>query len=370
MQKDELKYMVWLSHMYGTNMHYIDILLERFKSASGLYHALCEDLKSENLIPNSALSKIIELKKNLNPDEVLANMQAKNIQFIHRDDCNYPPMLRQIHSPPLGLFMLGKMPGFDRLWVSIIGTRRHTDYGKTVTHNLSKELALKGVVIVSGMAEGLDAVASHASLEAKAPTVVVLGSGVDICYPKINEKLYENLLEDDNACILSEFPPGVNADKWHFPLRNRIISALSLGVIVTEAEVKSGTSITVNYALEQGREVMAVPGNITSKRSTGTNKLIKEGAHVVTCALDVLDALGVIESENLSTINEENQNIMKISLAPDEKRVYALLEDNVLSLDEIVAKDTLSAREIMVLLKRLEVSGLIRELPGQKYIRQ
>ena len=363
---DELKYMIWLTHMYGTNVQYIDNLLKAFGSAEGIYNATGEPLKKENIIPKIALSKMIELKKTLNPDELLGDMQRKGIRYIPKDSEEFPPLLKNIDSPPYGLYILGTMPSFDKLWVSVVGTRKPTDYGKTATKKLAKELSEKGVIIVSGMADGLDGVANMAALEGGSPTVAVLGSGVDICYPSVHEKLYEKIQQ--NGCILSEFPPGTSPEKWHFPWRNRIISGLSQATLITEAEIKSGTSITINYALEQGREVMAVPGNITSKRSEGTNKLIKEGAHVATCAMDVLDALGVIESEILNNINEEIHNILDIPLAPNEKTVYSLLVDGQKGLDDIIKKSGLEPREVMVVLTKLVISGRIREMPGQKYI--
>ena len=362
---NELKYMIWLTHMYGTNMQYIDKLLSTFGSAEGVYNAVGERLKKENIVPQMTLSKMIDLKRALNPDELISDMQRKRIWYIPKDSDEYPPLLRSIDAPPYGLFIIGEMPSFDRLWVSVVGTRRPTDYGKTATRKLAKELSEKGVVVVSGMADGLDGVANEAALEGGSPTVAVLGSGVDICYPSVHENLYEGISQ--KGCIISEFPPGVSPEKWHFPWRNRIISGLSQVTIITEAEIKSGTSITANYALEQGREVMAVPGNITSKRSEGTNKLIKEGAHVATCAMDVLDVLGIIESETLNSINEEIHNILDIPLAPNEKTVYSLLEDGQMGLDDIVKKTGLLPREVMVVLAKLVLEGIIRELPGQKY---
>jgi len=362
---DELKYMIWLTHMYGTNLQYIDSLIDKFGSASAIYNEVGEPLKKANIMPQMALSKIIDLKKKLNPDELLYDMLKKGIRYIPKDSDEYPQKLKNIANPPFGLFILGRLPSFDKLWVSIVGTRRPSDYGKEVTKRLSKELSEKGVIIVSGMADGLDGIANQSALDGGSPTVAVLGSGVDICYPKVNERLYENI--QLQGCIISEYPPGINSEKWHFPWRNRIISGLSQATIVTEAEIKSGTSITVNYALEQGREVLAVPGNITSKRSEGTNKLIKEGAHVAACAMDVLDVLGIIESENLNNINEEIHNIHNIPLAPNEKTVYALLEDGPMNLDDIIKKSGFEIRAIMVILTKLELAGMIRELPGQKY---
>ena len=364
---NDLKNQIWLAHLYGIGTQYADLLLERFGSATELYNAVGTSFGKSDLIPASVLSKLTDMKKKLSPDELLHDMQNKGINFIPNSSDLYPPLLKTIANPPLGLFALGNMPSFDKLWVSVIGTRRPSDYGKTAARKISKELSEKGVVIVSGMADGLDSIAHQAALESGSPTVAVLGTGVDICYPKVNERLYEKIKE--NGCLISEFPPGVGSEKWHFPLRNRIISGLSPAIVVIEAEVKSGTSITVNHALEQGREVLAVPGNITSKRSEGTNKLIKEGAHVATCAMDVLDVLGVIESEFLNNINEEIHNNVNIPLAPNEKTLYALLEDGPAELDDIIKKTGFELRDVMVMLTKLELAGIIKELPGQKYSR-
>ena len=364
---DDLKYMIWLTHLYGFKSQYIDCLLKKFGSPEGIYRASENDLCELKGLPEGLISKIAYMKGKINPDKMLFDIDKKGIKFVSKFSLDYPLLLKDIENPPLGLFFLGNMPDFDKLWVSIIGTRRPTAYGKTATYRLSKELAQKGVIIVSGMADGLDAVANKAALDAGQPTVAVLGSGVDICYPAVNEKIYEAIKE--SGCVISEFPPGTSSDKWHFPLRNRIISGLSLGLVVVESGIKSGTMITVNHALEQGREVLAVPGNITSLRSEGTNKLIKEGAHVATCAMDILDALGVIESEVLHNLNEEIYNNENIPLAPNEKTVYALLGDEPVDLDDIVQKSGLDPRSVLVALTRLGLTGLISELPGQKYTR-
>jgi len=364
---DDLKHMIWLAHLYGPGSQYIDYLLTKFGSAEGVYNASQVQLRECKSLPEGVLSKIIYIKQRFHPDKMLFDMEKKGIHFISKFSDSYPPLLQDIPNPPFGLFILGNMPDFDKLWISIIGTRRPTSYGRTAAHKISKELAEKGVIIVSGMADGLDAVANKGALDMGQPTAAVLGSGVDICYPAVNEKIYEAIKE--KGCLISEFPPGTNTDRWHFPLRNRIISGLSLALIVIESGIKSGTMITVNHALEQGREVLAVPGNITSARSEGTNKLIKEGAHVATCAMDVLDALGIVESENLYNINEEIYNNENIPLAPNEKTVYALLGDEPIDLDDIVQKSELDPRSVLVALTKLGLAGKISELPGQKYTR-
>jgi len=364
---DELKYIVWLAHMYGTPSQYIDSLLGKFGGAAGVYNATGKALHDAGILPSGMVSKIIELKQKVDPEKVFLDMNSKGIRYIPKFSDDYPPLLKTIANPPLGLFVLGEMPDFDRLWIGIIGTRRPSAYGRAATRKISEELSQRDVVIVSGMADGLDGEAAQAAIDSGGTTVAVLGSGVDICYPRIHERLYESIQQ--NGCLISEFPPGINSDKWHFPLRNRIISGLSQAIVVTEAPVRSGTSITINYALEQGREVLAVPGNITNPKSEGTNMLIKDGAHVATCGMDVLDVLGVIENAPLNNLNEEIHNNVHIPLAPNEKTVYALLEDEPAELDDIIKKSGLEPRSVMIALTKLGLAGLISELPGQKYKR-
>jgi len=361
------KYMIWLAHAYDIDAKAIDYLLERFENAEGIFRAREGEIYKAKSVHEKALSKIVHLKKNLDPDKALSDMQNKGIKFISKFQVDYPPLLKTIANPPLGLFVLGILPGFDKLWLSVIGTRKPTSYGSAVTYKLSKELAEKGVVIASGMADGLDGMAHKAALDAGGLTVAVLGSGADICYPGINEGIYEKIKE--TGAIISEYPPGTPPSKWNFPRRNRIISGLSLGLLLVEAEIASGTSITVSCALAQGREIMAVPGNITNPKSAGPNTLIREGAHVATCARDIFDALGFIEAHSLNNSNEEIHNKEHIPLATEYETVYSLLDDEPMDLDDIIIKTGLKPRTIMVALTKLKFEGLVSELHGQKYIR-
>jgi len=364
---DDDKYMIWLAHSCGVDSFYIDYLMKKFEGPEGIYLAKENKIRECRVLSEKTLSKLLYMKKNIDPDKVLFNMQSKGIKFISKFSGSYPALLKAISNPPFGLFMLGTLPDFDRPWVSVIGTRKPTSYGKAVAYNLSGELAKKGIVIVSGMADGLDGIAHKAVLEKGGSTVAVLGCGVDICYPIINERIYEGIKK--TGCIISEFPPAAAPDKWHFPYRNRIISGLSSAVVVIEAEVASGTAITVKNALEQGREVLAVPGNITSNKISGTNNLIREGAHVVTCAMYVLDALGIIEIWPENNSDEEIHNNGHIPLATNEETVYSLLSDEPAELDNIIKKTSLKPQFVMVALTKLKLAGIISELPGQKYIK-
>jgi len=357
------KYLIWLAHLYYIGGDNIDNLLKFFGCAENLYR---NDVRQANILSENMVEKINNAKKNINPEKCAELMEQKSIRFIQKDQEEYPELLAEIPSAPFGLFVRGELPDFNKKWISIIGSRKHSQYGKDIARSLSGELAKEGAVIVSGMAEGLDTQAHMGALDSKGKTVAVLGSGIDVCYPKSNEKLYRDIVEE--GAVVSEYPPGTLPNKWQFPARNRIISGLSHGVIVVEAGIHSGTSITVDYALEQGREVLAVPGNITSHFSAGTNLMIKEGAHAVTCAADVMDALGIIKDDRDYSFNEEIHKIEDIPLAPNEKTVYALLGKEPLDLDYIIMESGLDYRNAAVALTNLEIGGKIKKLPGQRYI--
>ena len=209
---------------------------------------------------------------------------------INRDSKWYPEKLKNIEDSPKELYCLGNLELLNKKSMAVIGSRNYSEYGKQVAFDFAYSLAKEGICIVSGLAKGIDGFAHSACLKAKGKTIAVLGSGLDVIYPKENEKLYYDIL-NNGGLIISEYPLGSKPEKWHFPARNRIISGLSDGILVIEARKNSGTNITVDFALDQGKDVFVVPGNIYSKTSDGTNFLMKEGAIPVTSAQDILDYL-------------------------------------------------------------------------------
>ena len=209
---------------------------------------------------------------------------------INRDSKWYPEKLKNIEDSPKELYCLGNLELLNKKSMAVIGSRNYSEYGKQVAFEFAYSLAKEGICIVSGLAKGIDGFAHSACLKAKGKTIAVLGSGLDVIYPKENEKLYYDIL-NNGGLIISEYPLGSKPEKWHFPARNRIISGLSDGILVIEARKNSGTNITVDFALDQGKDVFVVPGNIYSKTSDGTNFLMKEGAIPVTSAQDILDYL-------------------------------------------------------------------------------
>ena len=364
MDNNDYKYLIWLAHLHGIGAFNLDRLLEFFGSAENVYR---NDVGAAGILTANALGKLHSAKKNINPEKCAELMGRRGIRFIHKSSFDYPELLKSIPNAPFGLFVRGEMPTFDKKWLSIIGSRRYSKYGSDTAYSLAGETSREGVVIVSGMAEGLDSYAHKGALASGGKTVAVLGSGIDVCYPRVNENLYRELME--KGAIISEYPPGTSPNRWQFPARNRIISGLSHATMVIEAAIASGTSITVDYAHEQGREVLAVPGGIKSPFSAGTNLMIKEGAHVVTCAIDVMDVLGIIKDSRDYNFNEEIHKIENIPLAPNEKTVYALLGNEPMDLEYIIMESGLDYRNAALALTNLELGGQIKKLPGQRYTR-
>ena len=294
--------------------------------------------------------------------EVICDLYKKEMDFIGCDDKRYPARLKEICDYPLGLFVIGKLPDMSqRCVLGMVGSRRCTAYGATVTYDIASELAKRGAVIVSGMADGIDSMSHKGALDAGGDTIAVLGCGADVCYPAGNRELYDRLR--GKGCIISELPPSTHPSKYTFPARNRIISGLSDAVAVMEADEKSGTLITVDHANDQGRDVMALPGNITSRLSRGTNRLIREGAAVITCAEDICEVLGLDEKQKNEKISENSD----ISLAPEEKLVYDCIHSEPITADEIVVKTNMSVRDVQYVLVLLELKGVVTKLTGQKY---
>jgi len=282
-------------------------------------------------------------------------------RFISYKNANYPKRLKDIVDAPLGIFTVGQLPKPDTPAVAIVGARDSTQYGRQAAEMLAGELAKAGVIIVSGMARGLDAKAHGAALEASGETCAVLPCGIDICYPAENHKLHKQIA--DKGCLVTEYFPGFRPQKWSFPARNRIIAGMADVLVVIEAGVKSGTLTTVDHALAQGKEVFAVPGRITDKKSAGTNELIKQGAHMLTSSSDVLLALKIGHDDTPDEIPQ------KISLATEEALVYACINYDPASVDYILYKTGLNIADANRILLNMELAGYIKKLPGQRYIK-
>ena len=285
--------------------------------------------------------------------------QRDGIQYIQQNHAAYPQKLLCYKGMPKGLYVLGKLPDKTRKSVAIVGARRSSAYGNQIAKSFAKELAGAGIQIISGMAWGIDGKAHEGALEGGGDTYAVLGCGVDICYPSGHRKIYEAMIQ--RGGILSEQPPGMPPIAGHFPARNRIISALSDLVLVVEAKERSGSLITADLALEQGKDVFAVPGRIGDEMSKGCLNLIKQGAGLADSPLVLLEALGI--ERNVS------EKSVKIVLEKNEDIVYSWIRLQPVSLEELVKKTGFGSREVLFALVGLELKGCIREMQKNQYVR-
>ncbi|MFW5790558.1 MAG: DNA-processing protein DprA [Bacillota bacterium] len=291
------------------------------------------------------------------------DLKHKGIGFVTLDDQRYPEILTDIYDPPPVLFYRGQIPDF-KFSVAIVGSRKFRQYGKRATEELSSQLAARGVVIVSGLAKGIDRMAHKAALDAGGKTVAVLGSGHDYEYPATNRDLYERIPE--NGVIFSEFPPDEPPRAENFPRRNRIISGLSQAVLVVEAAQKSGSLITANLAVEQNRDVMAVPGDIYAKSSRGTNDLIKNGAQLVTSVDDILTTISGVGQEHRVTEELKSENLP--DLTDSENKLIKIFTDNIeLNYEEISQLINIEIAELNAALVKLEIKGVIARDNGHNY---
>lgn len=294
-------------------------------------------------------------------------LEKTGFSVLTIQDKHYPKRLREIFDPPLVLYYAGKMDTLSKPAVSIVGARRPTPYGRAVAERLAHDLSAKGLVVVSGMARGIDSISHWGALK-RGDTIAVLGSGLERIYPRENLPLFEKIIE--NGLVLSEYSLKAPPLKYHFPNRNRIISGLSIGVVVVEGTKKSGSLITARLALEENREVMAVPGNITSELSQGTNWLIKDGAKLVNDWKDVVEEFpSPLKEEILS--KEKKKRRESPPLSKEEKKIYDLLfSDTLTSVDDLVERGNLSVSEVLSILLSLEIKDLVAQRPGKFYQRK
>lgn len=361
------KHILWLTAYDGMLPIKKYELYKHFKSAEALYKAKLEEIKETKIISASAAEKLVKSKNEAVTEEIIYKCIQKNIRFISIEDKDYPEKLSEIPDPPLGLFVVGEIPKSVKS-AALIGSRRCTEYGATQAYKFAKAFAQSNTTVISGMAMGIDSKAHLGALDGGGKTIAVLGCGADVVYPSSNNELRERIVK--NGCVISEYPPQAEPLRAHFPLRNRIISGLSDAVCVIEAAKRSGTLITVNQALEQGRDVFAMPGNITSVFSQGCNSLIKSGAYPLTEPSDLYEVIG--EDEAISDKNndiKENDKKVPLALATEEKMVYDCIGLEPVTVDEIIFKTNSQVQTIQYILTMLEIKGYVTRLSGQKYIR-
>jgi DNA processing protein len=352
-------------------------VIEHFGSPQAAYMASLTELESCG-IPARVAQAIFSQAGLKDAEKEVQKAAKAEYRLVTFDSEDYPPLLKQIPDAPLLLYVRGDPKVLAQHAVAMVGTRRPSAYGSSVAHRLAHDLAQRQLVLVSGLARGIDSAAHRGALEAKGKTVAVLGSGLDVVYPSENRRLAEQITH--SGAVISEFPLGTGPTPENFPIRNRIISGLSLGVVVVEGAEYSGSLITARLAVEQNREVFAVPGNITSAQSFGPNHLIKQGAKLVDQWMDVIEEfpaevrmqlLPPAETSEGVAMGAPAATLFEASLGPDQKAVFEVLRpDQALFVDEIVGAAQIPQPRVLAALLELEMNGLIRQLPGKNFIRK
>ena len=361
MDANELKYWIAFNRIPGVGRVRFTLLERHFGSLKDAWHASMSDLQAAGLDRRTA-NLVATRRPTIEPDAEIKRLSGSGVRAItwHHDE--YPPRLMEIYDPPPVLYVHGGLLPEDERSVAVVGTRRPTAYGREAAYRLSYDIARSGVTIVSGLARGIDAIAHRAALEAGHRTIAVLGSGLDVIYPREHTKLASEILE--NGALISEHPLGVRPNAQNFPRRNRIMSGMSLGTVIAEAGEGSGALITAGLALEQDREVFAVPGNIFSPKSWGTNRLIRQSG-----AKLVLDYEDVLEELNLSSVSQQLEMAALFPEDDSESQVLHYVSFDPVHIDEIIRNSRLPISTVSSVLAMMELKGLVKQVGGMNYIK-
>jgi len=370
-------YWLGLSRIEGLGVRGAHKLIGHFGSSKAAYMASLTELEGSGL-PAGVCQSVFTQAGLKEAEREIEEAAKAGCQVLDYGSAEYPPLLRQIPDPPLALYVKGDVHALSGHCQAVVGSRRPSAYGLQVARRLARDLAERNLVIVSGLARGIDSAAHHGALEAKGKTVAVQGRGMDGIYPAENKRLADKIAE--SGAVISEFPLGTGPTPENFPIRNRVISGLSLGVLVVEASEYSGSLITARLAAEQNREVFAVPGNITTAQSFGPNHLIKQGAKLADQWMDIVEEfppevrMQLLPSDAASEVGqrvEDSGKLFEESLTPEQKKVFAVLRvDEALFIDAILGSVSLPQPQILQVLLELEMTGLIRQLPGKNFIRK
>ncbi len=358
-----MKYQYWLSNIPGVGCKTIHRLLGQAGSAEEIYFLKKEQLEKLAGLSDRQVLAITERKMDWDLEEKYAKLGENGTTFLSYEMDSYPEQLRNIVDAPYSLYVKGKLPDFSKKRVAIVGARMCSDYGKTMAERIAEKLACCGAEVISGMARGIDAYGHIGALKAGGDTFAVLGCGVNVCYPRTNQKLYESILTQGG--IVSEYPPDTEPIAQLFPARNRIISALSDVVVVVEAKERSGSLITADFALEQGKDIYAVPGRSTDALSQGCNNLIRQGAGILNSVEDFAKDL-----ELCMKVDAVQENFNKLLLEKDESLVYACLSLRPKSMEDLLKKTGFPMPQLADILQRLIQKDFITESFKNYYIRK
>lgn len=363
---NNLKYWVWLSSVPKVGARRGNQLIEAFGDPENVWNADWQDLVKLKFLNGQIIEKLLDKQIRDESERHLENLLKYGIQAVTIKDLSYPYYLKNTYDPPIALFVLGRLNGSEKS-IAVVGSRRASPYGLSMAESISQQLAEYDITVVSGMARGIDTYAHHGALKGRGRTIAVLGCGLDIAYPSENKALMKKIAE--NGAVISEYLPGMQPLPQNFPARNRIISGLSQGVVVIEASERSGSLITANFALEQGREVFALPGNINNKSSRGTNNLIKEGAKLVTDIQDILEELNLEKgaNNNYNNFDEDNEKFKKLlhKLDTEEQKVVECICHKPMHIDEMVSKTELNIQTLNSILVMMELKGIVEQQPGK-----
>jgi DNA processing protein len=362
-----INYLKQLYSVEGVGPQKLFSLLSKFKSVEQIFNSKYSELIEVEGINKTLAFKILKAADNLDSaahslESELSELSEINAELISYFDDEYPEILRNIYFPPIFLYVKGNYLQSDTSAIAIVGTREPSSYGKTVAENFAIELAEKRITTVSGLARGIDTIVHNSTLKSNGRTIAVIGSGLDIIYPQENKKLYHQIAE--SGLVISEYPLGTKPDAQNFPRRNRIISGLSIGTLVVETRINGGAISTANYALDQGREVFAVPGTIISKQSEGTNILIQKGnAKLVTKVDDILDELRIQFRDGSVTTATHSTAELNIF----EEKIYSTLQDGQKQIDEISQLSGMNTSDCLVHLLSMEFKGVVKQRPGKVF---
>lgn len=368
--RDDLEYWLALSSIADIGPITIKRLLSVFHSPRKILEANFKDLTSIADIGELRARKIYKFSSWDEVEKEIKAIDNYGIKVIKYTDREYPESLRQIEDSPIILYVNGSFAEDDRYGIAMVGSRRMTEYGKRIAEKIASELVLLGFTIVSGMARGIDTISHKTALKAGGRSIAVLGCGLDRPYPPENIKLFEALTQ--SGCVVSEFPPGTPPSKENFPKRNRLISGFSVGVLVIEATMTSGSLITANHALEQGKEVFAIPGSITSRNSEGTNALIKKGAKLVQRVEDIIEELspllkGLIGQSKDSYERNSLATPKGVEINDAEKAICNILGSEPKHIDEIAREAKTPPARLSGLLLGLEIKGIVKQTEGKRF---
>ena len=390
----ETKSLIHLNLIPGIGNHTIRRLLAAFGSAEKSVAATSEELAQIDGLTPDVREQLIDGRSRAPLAQELELIQQHQCHIVTINDDSYPPLLKQIDDPPALLYVIGEFPLQDAPSIAIVGSRSPTEYGKTISHQLSHQLAERGITVVSGFARGIDTCVHRGALEAGGDTIAVFGCGLSIIYPETNRALAEDIIK--SGALISEFPMTMPPRGTNFPRRNRVISGLTLGTLVVEASERSGSLITARHAAEQGREVFAIPGQIFSNVSRGTHSLINQGATLINSVDDLLDALPdyaqTLGGESPESTRQppslkrsdkvaRSQSVEKesapapqpkahLNLTPDEQAVLSAMDADSVHIDAITRVTQLPIGKVSSLLVMLELKGIVQQLPGKQFVKK